>query len=328
MLSSVLRLRVLLPWLPQYLAGIILILAAILKLSAQIKSDQPFEAFGPWLQISAEAILGTWLLSGFHSSAARFIAAALFALFAAYNAFRAALGETTCNCFGDAPISPWWTLALDTLLTLGLIASAPLFLTSRTQRTIAALASVALISLALLLGWLWPAPPPSSFPTWLTTPHHRQQLRPPTTDWISRPWPLLPHIQTDQRLDQGSWLILLYHHDCPACQAALKTLCDTLTAASPPERPYLPIPDSSPASPSPLHYAIVELPPFGPPLNLPPAVQQSLHLARLTTQSPLHLPLPLLLYLENGIVRRLVDPLGDPSALVAKPDQLNPPPTH
>jgi hypothetical protein len=36
--------------------------------------------------------------------------------------------------------------------------------------------------------------------------------------WVGKRFPLLSHIDSPEPLDAGQWVILLYHHDCPACQ--------------------------------------------------------------------------------------------------------------
>lgn len=42
--------------------------------------------------------------------------------------------------------------------------------------------------------------------------------------WIGKRFPLLDYIDIGDKLKEGKWLVLLYHHDCPKCQEALSTL--------------------------------------------------------------------------------------------------------
>jgi hypothetical protein len=42
--------------------------------------------------------------------------------------------------------------------------------------------------------------------------------------WIGKRFPLLDHIETSENLKDGKWLVLLYHHDCPRCQEAIRDL--------------------------------------------------------------------------------------------------------
>ncbi|MEM6484219.1 MAG: hypothetical protein AAF662_04460 [Pseudomonadota bacterium] len=39
--------------------------------------------------------------------------------------------------------------------------------------------------------------------------------------WIGKPFPLGPHLSPRFRLDQGKWIVVLYHHDCSKCHEAM-----------------------------------------------------------------------------------------------------------
>jgi len=56
-------------------------------------------------------------------------------------------------------------------------------------------------------------------------------LKPDT--WVGKRFPLLGYIASSDELKRGTWLVLLYHHDCPKCRRAigdLKRISDTLGA--------------------------------------------------------------------------------------------------
>jgi hypothetical protein len=39
--------------------------------------------------------------------------------------------------------------------------------------------------------------------------------------WVGKQFPLFNEIDTDGNLSTGSWIIVLYHHDCSKCRAVL-----------------------------------------------------------------------------------------------------------
>jgi hypothetical protein len=39
--------------------------------------------------------------------------------------------------------------------------------------------------------------------------------------WVGKRFPLLDYIDIGERLAEGEWTVLLYHHDCPRCQEVI-----------------------------------------------------------------------------------------------------------
>ena len=76
---------------------------------------------GAWL----EGAVGIWLLSGRAPLTARWVAVAMFSLFAGINGYKAANHYPTCGCFGRFEVSPVLTAALDTGVVIALMASRP-----------------------------------------------------------------------------------------------------------------------------------------------------------------------------------------------------------
>lgn len=63
--------------------------------------------------------------------------------------------------------------------------------------------------------------------------------------WIGRRFPLLNYTSIGDRLREGDWRVLLYHHDCPNCQEAIATLrADVARAGN-------------------VQLALIEIPPYG-----------------------------------------------------------------
>jgi thiol-disulfide isomerase/thioredoxin len=63
--------------------------------------------------------------------------------------------------------------------------------------------------------------------------------------WIGKSFPLLDYTDIGAKLKEGEWLALLYHHDCPKCQDAMKQLKAVANQADG------------------LRVALIEMPPYG-----------------------------------------------------------------
>ena len=99
--------------------GIVLLAAAAMKARQGPLVEIGGIVGGRWLSpltrttIAFELALALWLISGVGSRSARIVALACFGLFAGLSASRAAVGETHCGCFGDAPVSPLFAAGID-----------------------------------------------------------------------------------------------------------------------------------------------------------------------------------------------------------------------
>jgi hypothetical protein len=110
----------------RWVVGLVLITAAVLKAVEIIANPTVALATGRWLlplQIGIELAIGLVALSGLYWRQLRWLAAVLFAGFAAYSLYLATTGATSCGCFGPVRIHPWWTFSLDLAILLGLLAS-------------------------------------------------------------------------------------------------------------------------------------------------------------------------------------------------------------
>lgn len=109
--------------------GIFLLLSAGLKAHALFSvptSDTLL--FSPRLQagtIEVELLIGLWLLTGWQSRTARWVAIALFSIFTLTNLYLAVVGQRSCGCFGQVEVSPWLTAALDILAVSALLVAGP-----------------------------------------------------------------------------------------------------------------------------------------------------------------------------------------------------------
>ncbi len=103
--------------------GAILLLSAALKSWQYLQSPIPpyelqhFPGLEPVL-IAWETFFGLWLISGALPIASRRVAIGCFSVFGCYALYEAVSGRTSCGCFGQVHVNPWYTFILDVSLVL------------------------------------------------------------------------------------------------------------------------------------------------------------------------------------------------------------------
>lgn len=102
--------------------------------------------------------------------------------------------------------------------------------------------------------------------------------------WTGKRFPLLAHIDRGERLANGHWIVLLYHHDCPQCLETLPRYEALAETAADDRVPSV---------------ALVEVPPFGPSDNLP---LSRAHRARLRDTKDWFVQTPTEILLADGTV--------------------------
>jgi hypothetical protein len=163
---------------------------------------------------------------------------ACFSFFSVITLYRAATGAGSCGCFGSVHVNPWITLfAIDlpAVLALSLFRPKPvlpprILVRIRLRRSpvkalvrqlikplpsaprFAMTACLALVILGVttpILALNEPARVTSSY----------EVLEPET--WVGKELPILENIDIAETLRKGTWLVLLYHYDCPNCGWAI-----------------------------------------------------------------------------------------------------------
>jgi len=246
--------------------GLLLLVAAVLKgaqlltqpvADSDIWSSRPFLVF----QVEFELALAIWLLSGLFKKAAWLAALLCFSLFSFVTLYKAVTGAVSCGCFGSVHVNPWLTLLIiDIPAVIALLIFRPSLPVLRSQESIKALirellaplpsllrlalsASIGLLALAVttpILALNKPAAVTSSY----------EILEPEA--WPGKQLPILEHIDIADQLKTGNWLILLYHHDCHDCTEAIPK--------------YERIAHDLAGNGDFLRIALIEVPPYGPPL--------------------------------------------------------------
>jgi len=280
------------------LLGILLLTAAILKgwqlmtepvANKDIWSNRAFLFF----TVEFELALGIWLLSGLFKRAAWLIVLACFVLFCGVTLYKGLTGADSCGCFGSITVNPWITLFAIDLPAVVLLA---IFRPKLEIRQI-----------LQILHWLEPMPNMASLglasvlsfsaiavsspvlilnkPKMVTSTY--EVLEPET--WIGKKLPILEHIDICEQLKNGNWLIMLYHHDCPDCQAAIPKL-QKLAKDLQGNEDFLRI-------------ALIEMPPYGQDNLCPVDKNSSFVLSKLDTSKDWFVTTPLIFLLAEGDVK-------------------------
>jgi hypothetical protein len=105
--------------------------------------------------------------------------------------------------------------------------------------------------------------------------------------------PLLPEIEPRGVIERGDWLVLFYHHDCPACVALLDKFREMAKLASTGEK-------------SDVHLAAVELAPFAQDGDRTSASTEMLN-SKLDDSPHWFVPAPQIVKLHDGIIEGTVN---------------------
>ncbi len=178
--------------------------------------------------IEAEWVLGLWLLSGLMPREARWVALAAFIAFFTVSLTKALTGEANCGCFGRVPISPRWTAAIDLAAILAVWLWPPAKTGEALERAATPRFRIVGVGMFFVLAGL-----PTGIvmatksPAVLTAEgailgDSRAVVLEPE-GWVEKRLPLLDHISIGRELESGTWIILLYHRRCAACQRVIPT---------------------------------------------------------------------------------------------------------
>lgn len=302
-------------------------LAALLFSAAGLKAQELFTVPAaalplPWgwsvALVQFELAAACWILLAPSPGWAWWAALLTFGLFAVAAATKWASGAADCGCFGRLPTRPWQSLLVDLTALAALLMVRPRILpiatiAGRETRAILPLPSgEARVEgrprrLARLLpftvAWLLVAPPltaalaafrpgATSAPGPIAGAGNLMVLEP--EKWPGQRWPLLDFVDRGGELSAGRWQVVLYHHECPKCQALLAQL-----AANPASFP-LPVGEGR----GEVHQlALVEAPPFG---DLPNEVSSRISVrTKLASDREWYGPLPIQVWLVNGRVEEV-----------------------
>jgi len=221
--------------------GLLLLTAAVLKgheLLTVPVANRGLWTWRPFLifQAECELALGLWLLSGLFKRLAWLATLLCFGLFCCVTLYKSLTGAASCGCFGTVHVNPWLTLsAIDLPAVVALTLFRPPLSSTlvlsflRRQESIsgtlgsllkpmpslprfAATAASGLVLLGLTTPIL-----ALNEPALVTS---RYEVLEPEM-WVGKELPILEYIDIADQLKQGTWLVVLYQHDCPHCREAI-----------------------------------------------------------------------------------------------------------
>lgn len=275
------------------LLGCLLLTTAALK-ADQLRSLLPWEEGGlnsRWImvpQIACELILGMWLISQMNSQVCRKVALGVFTVFAIVSLGKGLKGEISCGCFGHLQVNPWWTFALDLFALAALWwwrpKSLPQSHASTYQFRLATMCVTFLIFGGPALYLMLDSQPLGPTGDGIVNVDGVFVILEPEK-WVGKPLPIVSQIDIGERLMDGTWTLVLYHHGCPKCQEALPKY----------ERAAAIFSSQGTST------AVVEVPPYGSPKS--ESTANLLH-GRLNEKREWFTQLPVEMILENGVVKR------------------------
>lgn len=226
---------------------VMLVLAAVLLAAAGLKAHQlstsPVIGKGllnqRWFLAALtefELVLGVWLLSGLYRRLAWAVTVACFLAFTAAAFQKGLAGESSCGCFGKLPVPPWVMLIVDVFAVAMLVywrpdlrrpAAAVVKHFRLRLAGSAGLAAAAGIPIALAMA----AYQPGAISETGEILGEGRFVVLNVGSWRDKPLPLLRHVDIGEKLAQGKWTAILYHHDCPYCQEQLPKCTETAKKA-------------------------------------------------------------------------------------------------
>jgi hypothetical protein len=222
--------------------SLLLLTASVLKLWSQTRYHFPPPARswmdGQPVSTSAaigKAALGLVLLAGLWPRKTWLAAVSIFALFALITATESLQDKDSCGCFGTLQVRPIYTLFLDLTAVALLLATGPPKVemqksegrrqngeARRGRLIIAAVVAVAWVATVLAM---WVTRPVVAV---ATTANQGQTFGNPgelvvlePEKWAGQYFSLVDHIDVGSQLLTGQWIVLLVHHDCDHCAAAV-----------------------------------------------------------------------------------------------------------
>jgi hypothetical protein len=241
--------------------------------------------------ILVEVALALWLMSGIRTAGSLLSAAVLFGMFFCWICISLIRG-TSCGCFGHIETDTRITLFTDAFIASAASTAYMLFRRcfkkyNSIEKSFLCMGIAAAAVQVTVVGYnirntsvLTPNESP------LNINANRIIIYP--DQWVGRLCPLPSYIQSGDRLKHGSWLVLLYKHDCQHCAKEIENY-----------REFAQMLNGISGVPS---VALVEVPPVGQKVNYPDYIFQS----SLDIQHEWIIDTPKGVFISDGIVLGIV----------------------
>lgn len=146
------------------------------------------------------------------------VAMTVFTAFTVFAGLKILNGESTCGCFGDFSVSPTITIVFDCVALICLTFWRQSESHPSSDRDRGTLIFIFLWSAFAIVGFVR-----FSYSDNLAIARNGDWLTLKVTEWYGKPFPLFNYLNDDnQFLNQGTWRIILYHENCPSCQALMR----------------------------------------------------------------------------------------------------------
>lgn len=199
------------------LAGVLLLTAASLKILEALAGPQSND-LNLWerlLLIGGEWILGTALVLMYRPTTTRWIAIAVFAIFAFVAMAKWMDGASSCGCFGAAVVSPTLILGVDLNVLCLLVFARPTKMPARVQRGIRLQRFAVSGSLAAVFGVALSAEARNALSM------ERGWTIAAASEIVGRESDLLAAVNIGDTIAHGRWVVLFYDPQCDHCREAL-----------------------------------------------------------------------------------------------------------
>ncbi len=200
------------------LLGLLLLAAAVLKCKELLTI--PMANNDLWtnhtllvFEAAFELGLGLGLLSGLYKRLAWLGSLLCFLTFCGVTLYKGLTGAESCGCFGQVHINPWITLwAIDVPAVLLLLIFRPAKKPQVFRDYHAPIVGLILVAVVLTAQYLY-----THEPARVTA--EREVLESRT--WIDQPLHVINVIEDSAGLQEGNWLVMLFHYDCTDCQETI-----------------------------------------------------------------------------------------------------------
>lgn len=215
------------------LLGSVLLAAAVMKghqllvsgsASAFRLTSRPVQV----MLVVFELALGLWLVSGLYRKQAQFVARVAFALLAAASGYLLIEGADCCSCFGKMAVHPGVAFGFD-LFALFCLMLLPVPGRGRDdiQHHPWVASSVVSILVFLSVYLVVALPPLRLFSPEAGAPLSSDEIVVLDTErWEGKTLPILDYLETQGAIGQGTWVLVLYHENCPKCENAIRRVLE------------------------------------------------------------------------------------------------------
>ena len=187
--------------------------------------------------VELELLFGLWLMANVWAKPTWAAALACFGLFTCVSLCKALSGYASCGCFGRVQVNPWYTGTLDLAIVFSLLRwrpspASPLPPGAGEGGGPAVSFSIRRATAVLVIWFL------IGIPAALAMGSYRPATLADAGDiigggkivvlepekWVGKRFPLLGYIDIGDTLQEGNWIVVLYHRDCPKCREVIKNL--------------------------------------------------------------------------------------------------------